>query len=78
MNDLKSIVNSKAHAAVLVANFIFGVNFSAVKFITPSLISPIALNVTRVLVSLFLFWILFLLKPHKAGIQKKHYWRFIL
>lgn len=75
---MKSISNAKAHVAVLTANFIFGANISIVKFIVPSLISPIALNVARVLVSLFLFWSLYYLKPSFAGIQKKHLWRFII
>jgi drug/metabolite transporter (DMT)-like permease len=75
---MKNIQHLKAHIAVLIANFIFGANISVVKFITPSLISPIALNVARVVISLLLFWILFLIKPLQAGIQKKHIGRFVL
>jgi len=63
--------NTKAHAAVLSANFIFGSNYAVVKYITPSVIHPFALNVVRILVSLFLFWGLFLFKPGKIKIQKK-------
>lgn len=70
--------NSKAHLAVLGANFIFGANYSIVKYITPAHIQPFALNVVRVLVSVSLFWGLFLLKPGKAGINRKDIPRFII
>ena len=70
--------NTKAHAAVLGANFIFGGNYAVVKYITPGVIHPFALNVVRILVSLFLFWGLFLLKPGKIKIAKKHIPRFLL
>jgi len=70
--------NTKAHAAVLGANFIFGGNYAVVKYITPGVIHPFALNVVRILVSLFLFWVLFLFNPGKIQIQKKHIPRFML
>jgi drug/metabolite transporter (DMT)-like permease len=69
---------TKAHSAVLGANFIFGANYALVKYITPSLIHPFALNVVRILVSLVLFWFLFLFKPGKTTIAKKHIPRFIV
>lgn len=65
-------VNYKAHAAVLGANFFFGAAVSAVKYISPSVIQPYAINVVRVLTALPLFWLLFAFKPGKIGIQKKH------
>ncbi len=70
--------NSKAHLAVLGANFIFGSNYAVVKYITPSVIHPFALNVVRILVSLFLFWSLFLIKPGKIKIDRKDLPRFLL
>ena len=70
--------NTKAHAAVLGANFIFGANYAIVKYITPSFLHPFALNVVRILVSLALFWFLFLFKPAKVKIEKKHVPRFLL
>ncbi|MES2003871.1 MAG: DMT family transporter [Bacteroidota bacterium] len=70
--------NSKAHTAVLGANFIFGANYAIVKYITPSYLHPYALNVVRILVSLFLFWTLFLFKPGKVKLQRKHLPRFLL
>ncbi len=69
---------TKAHAAVLAANFIFGANFSIVKYVTPAVIQPFALNILRVLVTGLLFWISFSIKPTKAGINKKDIWLFIL
>ncbi len=70
--------NAKAHTAVLSANFIFGANYAVVKYITPSVIHPFALNVVRILVSLLLFWGLFLFKPGKVKIRRKHFPRFLL
>jgi drug/metabolite transporter (DMT)-like permease len=70
--------NTKAHTAVLTANFIFGANYALVKYITPGFLHPFALNVVRILVSLSLFWILFLIKPAKVKIQRKHIPRFLL
>ncbi|MEO7531684.1 MAG: DMT family transporter [Sediminibacterium sp.] len=70
--------NTKAHAAVLGANFIFGANYAVVKYITPSFLHPFALNVVRILVSLSLFWLLFLFNPAKVKIQKKDIPRFLI
>ncbi|MEN9685535.1 MAG: hypothetical protein RLZZ28_1321 [Bacteroidota bacterium] len=70
--------NTKAHMAVLGANFIYGANFAVVKYITPAYIHPFALNVVRILVSLSLFWFLFLFKPGKTKIAKKDIPRFLL
>jgi drug/metabolite transporter (DMT)-like permease len=70
--------NTKAHSAVLGANFIFGANYAVVKYITPSFLHPFALNVVRILVSLSLFWFLFLFKQPTVKILKKDLPRFIL
>jgi drug/metabolite transporter (DMT)-like permease len=70
--------NTKAHLSVLGANFIFGAAYSIIKHITPSVIHPFALNVVRILVSLSLFWFLFLFKPGNTHIQRKHIPRFII
>lgn len=56
----------------------FGVNFSIVKLISPQFILPFGLNFIRVAVTVVLFWLLFLLKPGRAGIDKKDIPRFIL
>ena len=70
--------NAKAHTAVLTANFIFGANYAIVKHITPGFLHPFALNVVRILVSLSLFWTLFLFKPASVKIQRKDIPRFLL
>ena len=70
--------NTKAHAAVLSANFIFGANYAVVKYITPGFLHPFALNVVRILVSLTLFWGLFLIKPAKVKLARKDIPRFLL
>jgi drug/metabolite transporter (DMT)-like permease len=67
-----------AHLAVLCANLLFGINFSLVKIISPALIAPAALNLSRVLVTVSLFWILFLLKPSRILFEKKDLGRFLL
>ncbi|MEP6683433.1 MAG: DMT family transporter [Parafilimonas sp.] len=68
----------QAHIAVLLANIFFGINYITVKSIVPLKLSAPALNVCRVGGSCILFWILFLLKPSKPGIQKKDIPLFIL
>ncbi|WP_298297663.1 DMT family transporter [Hydrotalea sp.] len=69
----------KAHSAVLTTNLLFGINYSAVKYITPAFILPFGLNFARVITALLLFWVLFLFKPGKsAGIQCKHIPLFLL
>jgi drug/metabolite transporter (DMT)-like permease len=69
----------KAHAAVLTTNLLFGINYAAVKYITPAFILPFGLNFARVITALLLFWILFFFKPPKSvGIQRKHLPLFLL
>ena len=70
--------NLKAHIAVLTGNFFFGISVVAVKFLTPNVMAPLALNVLRVTIALPLFWLLFLFKPSKASIQKKDIPLFVL
>ncbi|MBU6158911.1 MAG: DMT family transporter [Bacteroidetes bacterium] len=69
---------TQAHLALIAANIIFGVNFSFVKLISPSLILPFGLNLMRVVTATALFWLLFLFKPVNGGINKKHIPRFLL
>ena len=49
--------NIKAHIAVLVANIIYGANYSIAKLIMPAFIKPFGFIVIRVLVSAVLFFI---------------------
>jgi drug/metabolite transporter (DMT)-like permease len=57
---------------------LFGVNFSIVKLISPQYILPFGLNFIRVAVTVILFWVLFLVKPGRSGIDKKDIPRFVL
>ncbi|MCG9899245.1 MAG: DMT family transporter [Hydrotalea sp.] len=68
----------KAHLAALGANLCFGINFAAVKMVTPSLIGSFGLNVARVLAASGLFWLLYFMKPGRPGIEKKDIGLFIL
>ncbi len=49
-----------------------------VKLISPALVQPFGLNFIRVAITVLLFWILYLIKPSFAGIDKKDIPRFIL
>lgn len=62
----------------MITNLLFGINFSVVKYISPALIKPFGLNFIRVSVAVVLFWLLYSLKPSKAGIDKKDIPRFLL
>lgn len=60
------------------ANLLFGINFSVVKFISPQLIAPFALNLVRALVTAGLFWLLLWWQPVKVRIRRSDWPRFIL
>ena len=76
---------TKAHIAVLCTNLFFASNYSMVKYISPSLIRPFALNLLRVGVSLVLFWLLWFGSRSipgrlaiKPGIRKEDIGRFFI
>lgn len=69
---------TKAHIAVLATNLFFAINYSMVKYISPSLIKPFAVNFVRVGVSMIFFWLVWLFGKTEAGIQRKHLFRFIV
>ena len=69
---------AKAHIAVLSTNLFFAINFSLVKYISPALIKPYAVNILRVGVSLILFWLLWTMSDVKPHIKRKHWVRFFL
>ncbi len=75
---MSSIQIKKAHWAVFITNLLFGVNFSIVKYISPQYIKPFGLNFIRVLVTVILLWLLYAVKPSKAGIDKKDIPAFVL
>jgi drug/metabolite transporter (DMT)-like permease len=68
----------KAHFAVLSANLLFGVNYTAVQFITQKFIQPFGLNLIRVTVSSLLLWFVALFYRSGVSIKRKHFGRFFL
>jgi len=60
------------------ANVLFGVSYASAKMLTSGFISSYGLNVSRILVSLPLFWLLLLFKPSSPSIDKKDLPRFFL
>ena len=69
---------TKAHIAVLSTNLFFAINFSLVKYVSPALIKPYAVNILRVGVSLILFWLLWTMSDIRPHIKRKHWLRFFL
>lgn len=69
---------TKAHLAVLGTNFFFAVNFTLIKIISPLLMGPDAVNIFRVGISIFLFWLLWLFSKKNVAIQRKHWGRILL
>jgi drug/metabolite transporter (DMT)-like permease len=60
-----------AHTALFFTNVFFAINLTAVKHLTNlQLAKPFGINVVRVGISVFLFWILYLLKPVNIKIEK--------
>ena len=49
--------STKAHLAVLIANIIYGANYSIAKFVMPNYIKPFAFISIRVITATILFWI---------------------
>jgi drug/metabolite transporter (DMT)-like permease len=74
----KKLKNGKAHAAVIAANLLFGINFSAVQYITKGHIGPFGLNVIRVSVTAALFWLIALFSGEPLGIRRIHISRFLI
>ena len=70
--------STKAHVAAFATNLMFAGNYSIVKYISPSMVKPYALNFLRVAVSLVLMWMTWFLSKGSIGIKKKHILRFIL
>ena len=69
---------TKAHLAVIGTNVFFAANYSLVKYISPVLVKPFALNLLRVGISLGLFWLAWLFNKQKTVIKKEHWGRFVL
>jgi drug/metabolite transporter (DMT)-like permease len=71
-------LSAKAHIAVLVTNLFFAINYSLVKYISPSLVGPYALNLLRVGGSLLLFWTLWFFEKNKIRLNRKDIGRLVL
>jgi len=69
---------TKAHIAVLSTNLFFAINFSLVKYVSPALVKPYAINVLRAGISLILFWLLWTMSDIKPHIKREHWPRFFL
>jgi drug/metabolite transporter (DMT)-like permease len=65
----KKLFKTWAHVALLVANIIYGVNYSVAKAVMPDQIKPLALVSLRSLIAAMLFWItsLFIPKEKVSG-----------
>ncbi len=70
--------SAKAHIAVLSTNLFFAVNFSLVKYVSPVLVKPYAINILRVGMSFLLFWLLWALGSTRPHIKREHWPRFLL
>ena len=71
--------NLKAHAGLLGTNLFFAINLSAVKYLTGNnLMQPFGINLIRVAVSVFLFWMLYVINPNGKKIERADVPRFIL
>jgi len=69
---------TKAHIAVLSTNLFFAINFSLVKYVSPALVKPYAINVLRAGISLILFWLLWTMSDIRPHIKREHWPRFFL
>ncbi|HEX8314888.1 MAG TPA: DMT family transporter [Flavisolibacter sp.] len=69
---------TRAHIAVLLTNLFFAGNYSLVKLISPDPIGPFAINLTRVAISLVLFWTVWFFGNTPVGIERKDWGRFVL
>lgn len=66
----KSRLRTKAHLALLFANFLYGINYSIAKAVMPEHIKPFALVSLRSVSAAFLFWTTSLFMP-KQPVSRK-------
>ncbi len=70
---------TKAHLGLLGTNLFFAMNLSAVKyFTTRNIAGPYAINLIRIGVCVFLFWLFFLFQQEKIRLEKKDIGKFLL
>ncbi len=71
--------STKGHIALLFTNLLFAANFTVVKFlVNNNYIQAFGINFLRASITAILLWVLFIFKPTKITIQKKHWGRLIL
>ncbi len=71
--------SNKGHIALLFTNLLFAANFTVVKFlVNNNYVQAFGINFLRASVTAILLWMLFIFKPTKITIQKKHWGRLIL
>jgi drug/metabolite transporter (DMT)-like permease len=70
--------NQKAHLAVFCTNLFFAANYTFIKYVSPSVVGPYALNIFRVGGSILLFWMVWLFKTSSVRIEKRDIGRFLL
>jgi drug/metabolite transporter (DMT)-like permease len=61
----------KAHIAILVANIIYGANFSVARIAMPEHVRPLGFILLRVVTALALFWTFGLLKGVREKVERK-------
>lgn len=74
------IANNKraeAHLAIILANIMFGVNYSIAKGVMPNYLSPMAFTMLRVVTASALFWLISMVGKEGEKISKADYPRFI-
>ena len=64
------MLRTRAHLSLLVANIIFGINFSVAKAVMPDQIKPMALTVLRSISGVALFWATSLFLPKEKVATK--------
>jgi drug/metabolite transporter (DMT)-like permease len=69
---------TKAHLALLAANLFFGMNYSAVQFITKKLVPPFGLNLARAVITTALLWMLVPFTRKTQHLHKKDFLRLFL
>ena len=67
----------KAHLAIISANILFGINYSAAKFAMPAYVSPSAFALLRIGSATILFWMVFMFMKGEK-VDRKDFPRLIL
>ncbi len=74
---LKRFTNTRSHLFLLIANLIYGINFSVAKSVMPESIKPLALVAFRTAVSALLFWVTSMFLPKEKVGRKDLFFLFM-